>query len=200
MLIYILLIQNPVQETLLNPSLYTKQKRCVLDHKWYDRNKATFRSDIFETAYNFTRIRPFVHTKPVNALTENASFWKHSQEWFKGPSTPGYGQKICGFKNVRTLVVEDLIKPRANGHNIVGQQLPTTDVTCCVCWHILLLAVAAQSLKLVKLLSQRLPTCLLFRDSRSVAQQYCIRLHTLPTLLGLWRPFACSFRKLPNAI
>ena len=31
------------------------------------------------------------------------------------------------------------VKPRVNGHNIVGQQLPTLlDVTCCVCLHILL--------------------------------------------------------------
>ena len=32
-----------------------------------------------------------------------------------------------------------LIKPRTNGRNIVGQQLPTLlDVTCCVCLHTLL--------------------------------------------------------------
>ena len=31
------------------------------------------------------------------------------------------------------------VKPRVNGHNIVGQQLSTLlDVTCCVCLHILL--------------------------------------------------------------
>ena len=43
-------------------------------------------------------------------------------------------------------------------------------------------------LKPVKLLSQQLPTFLLFRDRRSVAQQCWIRLHSsslaLPTLLG----------------
>ena len=31
------------------------------------------------------------------------------------------------------------VKPHANGHNIVGQQLPIlSDVTCCICLHILL--------------------------------------------------------------
>ena len=43
---------------------------------------------------------------------------------------------------------------------------------CCV-----LSGVVVQSLKPVKLLSQQLPTFLLFRDRRSVAQQCWIRLH-----------------------
>ena len=52
-----------------------------------------------------------------------------------------------------------------------------------------LLDFVAQSLKPVKLFSQQLPTFLLFRDRRSVAQQCWIRLiqhccATLPTLLG----------------
>ena len=35
------------------------------------------------------------------------------------------------------------VKPRANGRNIVGQQLPTlSDVTCCVRLHTLLHVVA----------------------------------------------------------
>ena len=64
------------------------------------------------------------------------------------------------------------LKPRANGRNIVGQQLPTLlDVTCYVRLHTLL-DVVAQSLKPVKLFSQQLPTFLLFRDRRSVAQQH----------------------------
>ena len=41
----------------------------------------------------------------------------------------------------------------------------------------MLLAVAVQSLKPVKLFSQQLLTFLLFRDRRNVAQQYWIRLH-----------------------
>ena len=47
-------------------------------------------------------------------------------------------------------------------------------VACC--W--MLLRVVAQSLKPVKLFSQQLPTFLLFRDRRSVAQQCWIRLHS----------------------
>ena len=52
-------------------------------------------------------------------------------------------------------------------------------VACC--W--MLLRVVAQSLKPVKLFSQQLPTFLLFRDRRSVAQQCWIRLTALPALL-----------------
>ena len=44
---------------------------------------------------------------------------------------------------------------------------------CCM-----LLRVVAQSLKPVKIFSQQLPTFLLFRDRRSVAQQCWIRLHS----------------------
>ena len=60
-------------------------------------------------------------------------------------------------------------------------------VACC--W--MLLRVVAQSLKPVKLFSQKLPTFLLFRDLRIVAQQCWIRLHSrLPTCWG----HACSLR------
>ena len=45
------------------------------------------------------------------------------------------------------------------------------------CWW-MLLRVVVQSLKPVKLFSQQLPTFLLFRDRRSVAQQCWIRLHS----------------------
>ena len=71
------------------------------------------------------------------------------------------------------------MKPHASGRNTVGQQLPTlADVTCCVPLHTLL-HVVAQSLKPVKLLSKQLPTVLLLRNRRSVAQQCWIRLHSL---------------------
>ena len=69
----------------------------------------------------------------------------------------------------------------ANGRNIVGQQLPTLlDVTCYVRLHTLLHIVlhVAQSLKQVKLFSQQLPTFLLLRDRRDVAQQCWIRWHS----------------------
>ena len=53
-------------------------------------------------------------------------------------------------------------------------------VACC--W--ILLCVVAQSLKPVKLFSQQLPTFLLFRDRRSVAQQCWIRLHSSSNIVG----------------
>ena len=52
-------------------------------------------------------------------------------------------------------------------------------VCCCV-----LLRAVGQSLKPVKLLSQQLPTFLLFRDRRSVAQQCWIRLHSSSNIGG----------------
>ena len=44
--------------------------------------------DILETAYVFKQIcELFVHTKPVNLLTEMTSFLNCSPEWFVNPST-----------------------------------------------------------------------------------------------------------------
>ena len=61
--------------------------------------------------------------------------------------------------------------------NIVGCYMlrPFAHPVAC-CWR--LWRVVAQSLKPVKLFSQQLPTFLLFRDRRSVAQQCWIRLHS----------------------
>ena len=53
-------------------------------------------------------------------------------------------------------------------------------VACC--W--MLLRVVAQSLKPVKLFSQQLPTFLLFRDRRSLAQKCWIRLHNSSNIVG----------------
>ena len=53
-------------------------------------------------------------------------------------------------------------------------------VACC--W--MLLGVVAPSLKPVKLFSQQLPTFLLFRDRRSVAQQCWIRLDSSSNIVG----------------
>ena len=63
--------------------------------------------------------------------------------------------------------------------------LPTLlDDTCCVPLSTLLHVVAsAQSLKPVKLLSLQLPTFLLFRDRRSVAQQFWIRLRSFSNII-----------------
>ena len=94
--------------------------------------------------------------------------------------------KICNFVPKSLASHAGVLRGapgRLDGRNIVGQQLPTLlDVTCCVRLHTLL-HVVAQSLKPVKLFSQQLPTFLLFRDRRSVAQQCWIRLHSSPTLL-----------------
>ena len=77
------------------------------------------------------------------------------------------------------------VKPRAKGHNFPVQQLPTLlDDTCGVRLYTLMHVVArTQSLKPVKLLSQKLPTFLLFRDRRSVAQQFWIRLRSSPNIV-----------------
>ena len=92
------------------------------------------------------------------------------------------------------------VKPRANGPNIVGQQLLTLlDVTCCVRLHTLLhvvtlLRVVAQSLKPVKLFSQQLPF-LLLRDRRSIAQQCWIRLHSSSNIVGAKHAYYAWFTK-----
>ena len=61
---------------------------------------------------------------------------------------------------------------------------------CCM-----LLDVVAQSLKPVKLFSQQLPTFLLFRDRRSVAQQCWIRLHSSSNTAGATRAHYACFTK-----
>ena len=78
---------------------------------------------------------------------------------------------------------------------IVDQQLPTLlDVTCCVLLRTLL-HVVALSLKPVKLFSQQLPTFLLFRDRRSVAQQCWIRLHNSSNIVGATHAHYAWFTK-----
>ena len=61
------------------------------------------------------------------------------------------------------------------------------------CW--MLLRVVAQSLKPVKLFSQRLPTFLFFRDRRNVAQQCWIRLHNSSNIVGATHPHYACFTK-----
>ena len=90
--------------------------------------------------------------------------------------------------------------PRANGRNIVGQQLPTYIVGCYMlhpfahpvacCW--MLLRVVTQSLKLF---SQQLPTFLLFHDGRSVVQQCWIRLHSSSNIVGATHAHYAWFTK-----
>ena len=86
------------------------------------------------------------------------------------------------------------VRPRANGRNIIGQQLRSQHcwvlhvAFICTPWCMLLDVVAccwiAQSLKPVKLFSQQLPTFLLFRDRRSVAQQCWISLNSSSNIVG----------------
>ena len=64
-------------------------------------------------------------------------------------------------------------------------------VACC--W--MLLRVVAQSLKPVKLFSQQLPTFLLFRDRRSVAQQCWIHLHSSSNIVGATHAHYAWFTK-----
>ena len=64
---------------------------------------------------------------------------------------------------------------------------------CTPCW--MLLHVVVQSLKLVKLFSQQLPTFLLFRDCWSVAQQCWIRLHSSSNIVGATHAHYAWFTK-----
>ena len=71
-------------------------------------------------------------------------------------------------------------------------QSPLITMVVC-CW--MLLRVVAQSLKPVKLFSQQLPTFLLFRDRRSVAQQCWIRLHSSSNIVGAAHAQYAGFTK-----
>ena len=64
-------------------------------------------------------------------------------------------------------------------------------VACC--W--MFLPVVAQSLKPVKIFSQQLPTFLLLRDRRSVAQQCWIRLHSSSNIVGATHAHYAWFTK-----
>ena len=59
----------------------------------------------------------------------------------------------------------------------------------------MLLRVVAQSLKAVKLSSQQLPTFLLFRGRRGVAQQCWIRLHSSSNIVGASHAYYAWFTK-----
>ena len=98
-------------------------------------------------------------------------------------------------KYATTCIAYSNLRLRANGRHIVEQQLPTLlDVTCCVRLYALL-DVVAQSLKPVKLFSQQLPTFLLFRDRRSVAQQCWICLHSSSNIVGATHAHYAWFTK-----
>ena len=89
----------------------------------------------------------------------------------------------CHWGDIFRAAYSPTLRLRANGRNIVECYMLSPfahPVTCC--W--MLLRVVAQSLKPVKLFSQQLPTFLLFRDRRSVAQQCWIRLHSSSNIVG----------------
>ena len=72
-------------------------------------------------------------------------------------------------------------------------RLPTLlHVVACCC---VLLRVVAESLKPVKLFSQQLPTFLLFRGRRSVAQQCWIHLHSSSNIVGATHAHYAWFTK-----
>ena len=72
---------------------------------------------------------------------------------------------------------------------------------CTPCCMLLdLLRVVAQSLKPVKLFSQQLPTFLLFRDRRSVAQQCWIRLHSSSNIVGAHTVITHGLQRLMGCI
>lgn len=88
------------------------------------------------------------------------------------------------------------IKIRANWRNSLQWSTTPTmlGITCCVRFHTVIcccmfFGVAARSLKLVKVLSQQLPTCLLFRDQDNVRSVST----TLPKLLGPHQCIMCVF-------
>ena len=59
------------------------------------------------------------------------------------------------------------VKPRANGRNIVGQQLPTlSDVTCCARLHTLCMLL--RKFEVGQTFEPTIPNISLFRDRRSV--------------------------------
>ena len=82
--------------------------------------------------------------------------------------------------------------------NTVSQQLPALlDVTCCVSLQTLLHVVGCCCVKFetVKLFSPHLPTLLLFRDHRSVAQQCWIRLQSSSNIVGATHAYYAWFTK-----
>ena len=102
-------------------------------------------------------------------------------QWYGTSSWTG-----CWKRRISQVWWISRVKVRANGRNIAMQQLPTLlGVTCCV------------RLKLVKLLSQQLPTFLLFRDHWHVAQQCCIRFQKSYNIVGathvhyIWSLWKC---------
>ena len=77
----------------------------------------------------------------------------------------------------RVRLSESTVKLRANERNIVGYYMLRVDVETC------------------QILSQQLPTFLLFLDRRSVAQQCWIRLHSSSKIVGAMHAHYTWFTK-----
>ena len=130
------------------------------------------------------------------------SLFQKSHDFFKYPSYMNqFGSYIllglAMFIVSAMMVVFELSRPTMT---FVVSGCVQTDATllhvasvCTSCCMLLL--VVAQSLKPVKLFSQQLPTFLLFRDRRSVAQQCWIRLHSSSNIVGATHAHYAWFTK-----
>ena len=93
-------------------------------------------------------------------------------------------KRSVALKTLKTLknTIVSIVKPRANGRNIVDQQLPTLlDVTCCVRLHILLHGVGC--------------CCAKFETGqtfRPVQTDATLLAYNSQHCWELLRPFACS--------
>ena len=114
-------------------------------------------------------------------------------------------KKIIRFKDTvqygRLITKKACLKLKIEGFMVPSLLIPVQTIATSLvnnsqhCWmlHVasvckpccMLLGVVAQSLKLVKLLSQQLPTFFLFRDRRSVGQQCWKRLHSSSNIVGV---------------
>ena len=94
--------------------------------------------NLFTLQLQITRVDPFNNGScHSNDSLEDFSVYKEKTKGSK------YSVQVCFLFSKSLLYIFRILKPRANGHNIVGRQLPTLlDVTCCARLHILLHVVA----------------------------------------------------------
>ena len=85
-------------------------------HSFYQGHVHT-NADVMKRRILYTS-RPFVHTKPVNQLTETVSFSNRSPEWCKAGRHTNQGKIICGFKNVQIRVDSGLNPSCVASHNV----------------------------------------------------------------------------------
>ena len=133
------------------------------------------------------QVQSFCFANLKGCLHEGRKIWPSTRKILEGKIT-------CRWVNMQKFQSLWCLKPRANGCNIVGCYMlrPFAHPVAC-CW--MLLRVVPQSLKPVKLFSQQLPTFLLFRDRRSVAQQCWIRLHRSSNIFGATHAHYAWFTK-----